>query len=453
MDRPNKDAYEKTMQEFNDQIESLKNERKKVQDKIDAAMTDPDSKSALSEARTKLGTLKSQKQKLIDEKKAMRNSLDATKKDTEKLIKDKKDVRSNVKFGSLEEINKEIAKLQRLQETTTMTLNEEKKLIKEMDALKASKSHIAELAKKDNSLDGIRETRKTIQESLKAKDKEIDGVSAQIDDIMKILKSQNEKDSKKRDAIQGLFKERDTFKKKMSAIIDSKDKVRDEYREANNKWFNYQRAVKAKKKIEWEAEKAAREAEHQEYLKKLEEEEAKKIPYEEEQELCEFLADFLERTYLEKSEKEASKEESDVVAVKDDPFAGMTPMKKNTEDFTAVTKSKKKRIRAAKPEAFSLSVDLIDQFGLLQLSPPTKKSDVEKSVEELRTKKAWYKEQPRGSVPTASEIRKTKKKVAPKKANPKSQNAGTFSINDDDFAPLGAGTSNTMNSTWGKSQS
>ena len=94
-------------------------------------------------------------------------------------------------------------------------------------------------------------------------------------------------------------------------------------------------------------------------------------------------------------------------------------------------------------------------------------------MKELREKKEWYKVQPRGSVPTATEIRKANEKAAAKlrqedgdadgpkgksgkggKNNQKTNNAG-FALSNDDFAPLGAGSSNAASSSvfssWGKS--
>merc|ERR1712032_728309 len=112
--------------------------------------------------------------------------------------------------------------------------------------------------------------------------------------------------------------------------------------------------------MQYEEEKKSREAEKAAYLKKKEEEELKKIPYDE-------------------------------------------------EFFSKGKGKKKKRQRnknAAPSAAFILSVDSFEQFGSIGLNPPTKLEQVEGSVKELREKKEWYSKQPRGSVPTAKDIRK-----------------------------------------------
>jgi len=226
--------------------------------------------------------------------------------------------------------------------------------------------------------------------------------------------------------------------------------MRDAYRENNNSWWNAQRAVKAQRQIQYEEEKKSRESEKAAYLKKKEEEELKKIPYEEEMSLCNYLAEYLERTHLNggSNENKITIKKEEVIAVKDDPFAGMTAaVKKTDEEFFSKGKGKKKkRQRAAKKAAtsapFTLSVDSFEQFGSIGLNPPTKLEQVEASVKELREKKDWYSKQPRGSVPTAKDIRKKNEKKHQKlRQIPSAAPSGSFSASDDAFVPLGNGSS------------
>lgn len=452
-----------------DAIEEIKANKNKVQAKIDESMADPAAKAKLQEARAKMNQLKSSKSALIEQKKALRAQLDQTKNQADKIVKDKKDAKSNIKFSTLEEIEAEVAKLKRKQETTTMTLNEEKKLIKEMDALMASKKFVVDLKSKDSAMDSVKEQRKSISVQIGAKDKEIDAVSKDLDETMATIKELNDAETKKREAIQEYFKERDEYKKAIGVKIKEKDAIRDEFRKQNNEWFNYQRAIRAQKKMQYEEEKKKREEEDAAYRAKLEAEEAKKIPYEEEQALCDYLADYLERTYLGKPAEGKETKKEDVVAVKEDPFAGLKPVNKKDEEveFFSKGKGKKKRNRQAKKQdsvaaPFNLSVDLFEQFSLIGLVPPTSLEAVEGSVKELREKKEWYKVQPRNSVPTAAAVRKAREQEAAKLRQATERAAaatvksgkGGFSLSDDDFAPLGAGgAASSVNSSWGQKPS
>jgi uncharacterized protein (DUF4415 family) len=155
------------------------------------------------------------------------------------------------------------------------------------------------------------------------------------------------------------------------------------------------------------------------------------------------------------------------VAVSDDPFAGLIAMKQKenaeTEEFfSKKDKHKKKRVRQPKEVAtFTLSVDVFEQFNMIQMTPPINKEQVPASVKALREKKEWYKVQPRNSVPTAAEIRKatamkTKSSNATGAAaggadgKGKKTTSANFALKNDDFVPLSAAVQQqTSSSTWG----
>jgi uncharacterized coiled-coil DUF342 family protein len=456
--------------EINAQFEALKEERQKIQVIIDETMNAGGGKggSVIGKShREAMQVLRAKKGKLIDEKRAIFTELNVLKATGDKLANDRKTTRSSVKFSTVEEINKEIARMEKLQETTSMSLSDEKKLIKEMDALKASKSKIKDLKSTEDDLDDVKRKRKLISESIGAKDKEIDAVSVEIDAGQVRIKAMSEKETDKRGTLDALFKQRDQFKKDIAAVLKEKDALRDGFREMNNAWWNNSRAVKAQQQMKYEAEKTARMEEKAAYIKEQEEEEAKKIPYEEEQLLCDYLADYLERTYIKSEDggsKEVSAKKDDVIAVKDDPFAGMATLKKKgDEEFFGKGKGKKKRQRAPKKAAsagpFTLNVDSFEQFGSVGLYPPTSLGEVEKSIKDLRDKKEWYKEQPRGSVPTATDIRKKNEKAAAKlrqsdgPAPAAVRTGGKFDLSKDEFVPLGKGASTSaVTSSWGQAK-
>jgi len=311
-------------------------------------------------------------------------------------------------------------------------------------------------------MDNVREQRKSRAQALADKDKQIDALQRQIDGVMDKIKAINNKDTVKRDGLNGMFKERDAVRKQFNTALKERDALRDDFRAKNNDWWNYQRALRAVKDIEMKKEKEEREAEEAAWRAEKEAEEAKKEPYEEEQALCDFLADFLERTYLGAPSNKNEEKKSDVVAVKEDPFAGFKPMVKKEEDtqFFGKGKGKKKRNRpnkkqdslASKP--FTLSVDTFDQFGMVSLNPPTSANQVEASVKELRAKKEWYSKQLLGNQQTANEIRKANEKKASKSGSSSNVNGNSknnkgkgksapskggnkFSLSSDEFVPLG----------------
>jgi len=322
-------------------------------------------------------------------------------------------------------------------------------------------------------LDDMKEQRKNLSAQLAAKDKEIDAVSKEMDEAQNKLKELNERETDKRGATKALMDERDELRTKMAAVLKEKDACRAAFRKMNDAWYNFQRALRAQRKLQQEEEKKKRDEEYAAWQAAKEAEEAKKIPYEEEQALCEYLADYLERTYLQDEKTDADQEErkKGVVEVKDDPFAGKTPVNRKDEDeyFGKGKGKKKQRDRKTKKDTkegpFRLNVDTFEQFGLIGLVPPTSVDLVATSVKELRERKEWFSKQPRGSVQTAQDIRKANEKAAQKLRNNGDASSASapaasakksgFSLSTDDFAPLSAGSAVTSSSTnnsssWGK---
>ncbi|KAL3769760.1 hypothetical protein ACHAWO_011288 [Cyclotella atomus] len=445
IERPSKDAHEAAIAAIDAEIEAIKSTRNGVQAKIDAALGN----------KRDLNKLKNRKGLMIEQKRQIRTKLEIVKSKIDRHVGADKSVRSGVKFSSVAEIDREISKLQRKQETSSMSLADEKRLIKEIESLQNSKRTLEDLKTKQGDIDTLKIERKQIQAELSAKDMEINSIQKDID---KQTNSQ----------VDDLVKERDALKASMDEKFKEKKALQTSFREQMNDWFHNQRAIKAQRQIQYDAEKKRREEEHAAFLKKKEEEELKKTPYEEEMALCDFLVDYLQKTYpdeftVEGGEGEADTEKkTDAVAVKDDPFAGMKAMKKDEDDFFVGKGAKsagKKKVKGKKPKAanFSVSLDLWEQFSLLNLSPPTSLKTVVASAEELKAKKIWYSEQPRGSVPTARDIRKANSsKQGAGTANAKggarnNGKKGNFSITSDEFVPLGvAGAVADENVNWGK---
>ena len=423
---------------------------------------------------------------MVEQKRHIRTRLENIKADSDRLNDQTKNARSGMKFTTVAEIEKEISRLRFKQETSSMSLADEKRLIREIENLQASKRTAEELQSKKSSLESIKEDRKTVQVELNAKSSEIDAIQKEIDAQAKVVQDMLDQQSSQRGAVDDLIKQREDLKAKMDERFKEKSELKTQFHETTNDWYNNQRAIKAQKQMEYEKEKKRREEEKAVWLKKLEEEELAKTPYEEEMALCDYLANFLTMTYLVDAQQDAEKAKaaeerakSDVVAVKDDPFAGFKAVSKKSDDEIYFGKakggkmSKPKPKKASKPVAFSINLDLFDQFGMLSLSPPTSLDAVSASVDELKAKKQWYSEQPRGSVPTARDIRKTNEEAGSKlrgsgggssSTNNKSKganntrgknNKGNFDISNDEFVPLGIGSDAAgimANANWGKSE-
>mmetsp|Transcript_34301 Transcript_34301/g.61582 ORF Transcript_34301/g.61582 Transcript_34301/m.61582 type:complete len:574 (+) Transcript_34301:103-1824(+) len=487
LERPSKESHEAEIDAIDSAIDALRSDRRALQTKIDAALGGGNNKhknSPLGRERDALNKFKNRKGLMIEQKRQIRTRLEIVKANADRLIGQAKNARSGMKFTNVADIEGEIKRLQRRQETVSMSLADEKKLIKEIETLQASRRTAEELRSKQGDLDSIKEDRKSISSDLTAKDKEIDGIQKQIDAQAKVVKDLTEKQSTQRGAVDELIKQREDLKNQLDEKFREKNELRSAFRENTNEWYQNQRAVKAQRQLQYDEEKKRHEEEQAEWKKKKEEEEMAKIPFEEEMHLCDYLADYLTKAYLMSAQDEADKKakaaeekaKADVIAVKDDPFAGFKAMSKRDDQEVIYfgkgkkgsvkgggeKKGKPKPKKASKPVAFSLNLDLFDQFGMLSLNPPTSLDAVSTAVDELKAKKQWYSEQPRGSVPTARDIRKANEVAANKASNSngKSEKGGNrsgkskgkFDISGDEFVPLGLGSSASggANSNWGQ---
>jgi len=458
--KPEKSDHDTEIEGLNTQIDTLKDKKSGVQKKIDDAL-EGGRNPAVAKEREILKDLYQKKGKLIGEIKNYRGRMDKVRKQTDNLINQSKQAKSNMRYFDANSINAEIKKLKTRQETTSMSLGDEKKLIKEMETMEASKKYLAEVENAESSIGDVKEERSTLKGLIDAKNNEIDGVQAEIKAKQDYMDSMKDTENDSRQKLNTLKSARNNLSKQIGEVMDARNASRTTFREATNKWYDYQRAVKAQKKIQYDEMKVKENEERDAYNKMLEEEEAKKIPYEEEKQLCDFLVNYLTKTYLETGKKTVETKTAEVIKVDDNPFAGFKPVNKKVDDmFLKIGKTgKSKRVRHSKknaPPVFNLTVDSFEQFGFLSLSPPTKLEDVTKSVEELKAKKEWYGEQPRGSVPTVRDIKKTNEKAAAT-ARSKSNKTGTkkngkLDIFGDDFAPLSAAasTSATVNASWGQ---
>jgi len=446
VERPNKANHESALTETNEQIESTITQKKKVQTQIDILM-DAGYLSELKHSRDELAKVRAAKGALIGQKRDIRSSLNVLRNKGDKLFSDKQKV--DVRFRSIGEIETEVERLRKIQETTTMTLSAEKKLIKEIEVLQLSKKSVENLLVMESDLKDIQGQRGDIYEKLNTKDKELDDMQLEIEAKMQVVLELSKKQDTHREEIKHLFSTRDELNKEISRLIKQRDSLRTEFRENNNQWQLYQRAIRAQKRMAYEEERRKHEEEVTAWRRRKEDEEMRKTPYEEEMILCDYLVDYLVRTFLKptQSKKLEQKQQDSGSTSTDNPFFAMKPYEKGEDVFTSTTRGKNKKRRKRrdatklKPNTpFVLNIDTYEQFGLLGLDPPASLEHVEASVTELKAKCTWYSKQPRGSVPTAAEIRQKREKARRAKIL-RAQQKHNSTLSQNDFVPLVAGAS------------
>merc|ERR1712187_276400 len=86
-----------------------------------------------------------------------------------------------------------------------------------------------------------------------------------------------------------LIKERDAIKTQINEKKNERSSLKKSFREANDRWYDYQRALRAQRKLKADEDKKRCGEEKLARQQELEEEELRKMPYEEEMSLCNYL--------------------------------------------------------------------------------------------------------------------------------------------------------------------
>lgn len=431
-----KPAFEnarKVFTDLNDRCRSLFEERKSITAQLKAI------KEADIAARS------SSNSKQIDIPGAGRDNLEALK-----------DVKT------MEDLENRIERYKYRQETESMSMSEEKKIVATISFLQnKGRDHIrnkAQSIKDEKAAKEAREaSRAKLEESLKSLDATIDDAKEKLDIQKKVV---DEIRSKQDEEIQKLQEQtahidRDAEKKKIGELKAAINKMRDDYQKEHNEWYLNERIYFEQQKINRRKKEEARQAEREARRKAWEAEQAQypePHPYQEEKDMCAGLTVYLQTILGETVDKEpvnlrpskgetapSLKPTSNSRAISSE---GKTIGKRSIvddeggfenlafSDFvkkTGKSKGKKGRSRASAVSASSKdgaddtalkphSIDLITAFTRLDIKPPNKISEVRTALEAVKAKAAYYE-----TAPAPSEEEKAKKIEGKKKQNQRSE--------------------------------
>lgn len=417
--RPDKAAFDAKIAALNNEVAVFTEKISGVDAKItDAKSSGGDQSDELREARATMKSLRERKDAVMRDRAEIAAKQKAARASLEQSMQKNKQLRSEMKYTSGEEIEKRISELERKQSTTSMSLKDEKSLLKEIEQLKQSKKFVVQLTTNNDTISEGKKSSASISEQLSSKNAELDVLKKKIDEQKEILEGLNTENSERRAVLPALFKERDALRKEKQAKVDEIKALRTEFRAAEKKYYDHQREVYRLRKEAKKQEEDARRAEYEARQKELEAEELKRIPYEEEMELCKFLIDYLEKTYLAKAgEAPAPAPAAPVTAGE---FEGMVLAGKKTkveDEYVSLNMGKKKGRGKKKgglkvQDKLIIAPETIEIFGNLALEPPATVSAVPATIEALKAKGEWFKTLERGAIQSIREKRKAEEKAS-----------------------------------------
>ena len=322
-------------------------------------------------------------------------------------MNDQKTKRSQVPYKSVEEIDREIQRQEKIAESSTATLVDQKKAIAEQSSLRKQRKAFGTFDEAQRGIDGVKAQIAELKKSLD--NPEAKALSQRYDQIDKELKAiKAEQD----EAYKGLHSLRDDQNK---AYADRQEKyktmrdIKDQYHKARMAYRDYEQE---QYRLRQAREKEERDAYHKEKRKRIAEqklEEASQLAYTDEIMTSENLIRYFDPTSPEASKPLRGPSGFAAEALrsvdKNANIKGMKVMKKgDDEENYFMGSGGKKGKKGKKGNAsgspapgtptegkFNLSMGIIESLAKVNVEPPMSQSDVPDVVQKLKEKRDHWK--------------------------------------------------------------
>jgi len=313
------------------------------------------------------------------------------------------------------DVKQAIKEKQKKYETTSMSSVDEKKLLKDIDALKKALPDMEKLAQIQPELVQIRDEWKTIKQRLEKINAIIDDKVEKVEDARAQTQAQRDKQSEVRDEAEKYTAEIDKAGEDLKQCYVTKDQMREsffkqlyEFELQNDKvrWIkSFVNQQKRAKQVQEEKEERIK--------RKRAELENRENPFAKEIATCDHLVSYCNSLKKnlglvpESSEQVAKKTETELIneynrqdieqKLKDGKILAVV----NKKDDDAVVigggkgkKGKKQKTQtAAADKAFNIDFNAISKFGLVSVSPPTAADEIDAKIEELNKKKTHFEQE------------------------------------------------------------
>mmetsp|Transcript_1152 Transcript_1152/g.3440 ORF Transcript_1152/g.3440 Transcript_1152/m.3440 type:complete len:492 (+) Transcript_1152:139-1614(+) len=409
MIRPNKSEFDAKIIALNNEVQDFNDRLSEVDAKIaEAKSSGGDQSEELREARATMKSLRDRKDSILRDRAEIATLQKSARASLDSKITAGRSLRAELKYTSPDDIDKRIAQLEKQQSTTSMSLKDEKVLLKEIEQLKQSRKLVTHLAANNDSISSERKNSQSITEQLNAKNAELDILKKKIDEQKSILETLNEANSERRAVLPGLYKDKDVLRREKQAKVEVIKSLRADFRLLENDFRAHLREVRRIRNEARKAEDEARRLELEKQQKEAEEEELKRVPYEEEMELCTYLANYLQTTYCKGgADHKLTNMEPRAGAFEGLRLSGKNASNDDEDDYLSLNKATgRKKGRGKKKGGLKVSdkillvPETIEIFGLLGLEPPATVSGVVVAIQNLLEKKTWFSTLERGALPS-----------------------------------------------------
>jgi uncharacterized coiled-coil DUF342 family protein len=417
--KPDKAAHEKEILQIQNEIKMLQDRTNSIRKELDAIQSGRTGYGdQIQQVKSEYNQLRAEKDKLVAQRNGITAEMKILLEKKENKTKEQRSLRSSLKFLSVEEINQEILKLRHQQETRSMTLNEEKKIIKEIENLQKSKEMVDKFRDEKNELDQFYEKIKEIKNLQTHKNTEIDFIQSkmtvkkqELDALYELNQKQQQKDQ-----FPLLLDERKQIKQKIDTCFQQIRLLRLQFKEQNDQYYVNVRAMREKKRLEKEQEEKRLKEEYEAKLAEYEKEMAKIHPYQDEMDLCDALVGYIEKMYGNNSMNKENKLQQDEekegeILILD----GLKPLQRKEEDFISFGGGKKTGKKNKPPKHKKETIKLLalplaqtEAFISISVPRPSTVAGLLDTIPIIKEKKKWFEKQTTRAPASASADKKKK---------------------------------------------
>jgi hypothetical protein len=403
LERPNRVALDEKIIELHAQVDAAQIRVQEIKTILDSKQQNKHFTSQEHlDARGRLSDLSATFRGILESKKALREELEIGDKERERRRGEARTLRDKLPYVRVEQIDEEIKKLEYRLSHTSLTLQEEKKVLQQIKDLTKSRDFVKDYTDRMENISHDEGSRSALVEKIKEKDQLLNSLKDQEQQQRKILTDIREKEALQAVDIPALIDERNAAFEKMKALREEVKELRAEFRAKEDEFWEREWEWKEQQSVERKLAYEKREAERRERdeVRKQRELENFVEPYMDEIILCDQLYSYLQK-YSHTAEETPSSvpsQKAEILAPKG--VGDVIPCKKNRNDeelegwFAGYgAKGKGKKVKAPpapksrQKERISLSLDALTSFEKVALSPPTVMGDVFKSIKDLKAKK------------------------------------------------------------------
>jgi len=325
--------------------------------------------------------------------------MDTASKTREAVRASLRELKSSMKFTTVEAIDDAIEKLEHRVQHSSLSLNEEKKVLDDIRKLKASRAAVGEYREKLEALAQDDTSRSELQAGIKALDEELNKVKSKEQGLRQELDAQREKDQESTSDVPALVQEREECRElckqayeKIKDLRAEHDTLWQEFKAQEKIWREQQLEERNARRQQMAEERAARDAERAARQAEMAPE-----PFDKEITMCDQLTAYLARFVVtDNAPADEQSKSTDVNGAID----GMKVLQRAGEDDLAwmvgtggkraKSKGKKPADKPAAPEKLVHSLDMLDAFATLKLSVPTTAAAVPNVLITVAAKKDDY---------------------------------------------------------------